>query len=708
MKVHRAVLACALACAAMPAAALAAPGPLGSLTQVAGTPGCLTTQGLTGQCTDMRGGSGASDLEISPDGRSAYLDAYGGVTNGTLSVFSRDPVTGLLAQLAGTAGCLSDDGASEDGAATCTNARLVDSGDGHSIAISADGRFVYVAAQSPVAGVAIFARDTTTGALTQLAGTAGCVSADGSSEDGPNTCADGRALEDGVSSVAITPDGAYLYATTYPNRPAAPGDSAPGIAIFSRDATTGALTQLAGKDGCTTSDGSDVDGATDCNAAPALDQVFEVAMPDNTFVYAANRVDDLVAALRRTATGGLVPLAGTAACISDTGNSFAGANTCAKGRGLNDAERIVLAPGGRFLYTQGYNPANIAVLQRDPATGALSQPAGPAFCATSDGNSVDGPGSCLDARNLESGYAGAMSADGQTLYYANDSNTGGLAIFHVDPGTGALAQLQGTLGCVSTDGSSTDDGAGTCTAARAVSEGYGVTLGAGGRDVYVASDAADGGVAIFHAELPPSCSGATVIVPHETPTAVPLACSDPNGDPFGVAVAAQPVHGTLAGNASSGSLTYTPAPGFHGVDSFAFAANDGSLASAAAADTLNVSALACSAVVAKSVKRKTILNKGLTLTLTCATAAASSAKWTVTKAVKRKLHLKSTTLGSGHSARKAGAVKVRIKLSSVTVKRLKKVKRTHKLTSFRSTLTITTSDAAGKVASTKVGVTIKL
>ena len=48
-------------------------------------------------------------------------------------------------------------------------------------------------------------RNTTTGAITQPAGTAGCVS-----ETGAGPCADGHGL-DGPLAVAVSPDGKSVY-----------------------------------------------------------------------------------------------------------------------------------------------------------------------------------------------------------------------------------------------------------------------------------------------------------------------------------------------------------------------------------------------------------------------------------------------------------------------------------------------------------------
>jgi DNA-binding beta-propeller fold protein YncE len=79
---------------------------------------------------------------------------------------------GALMQEPGTAGCVSEDGTM----GTCMD------GSGllrvAVVAVSPDGRYVYVAAFDSSA-VTTFARNPTTGSLSQLNGVAGCVSANG-------------------------------------------------------------------------------------------------------------------------------------------------------------------------------------------------------------------------------------------------------------------------------------------------------------------------------------------------------------------------------------------------------------------------------------------------------------------------------------------------------------------------------------------------
>ncbi|MGH2974552.1 MAG: lactonase family protein [Solirubrobacterales bacterium] len=487
---------------AVAAVALAA-GPSGSVKQVGGKDGCYTTDGSSasgpGTCRKIRGGEGSTSLAISPGGHFAYLDGYGrDAVVPVLSVFRRSS-DGTLHQLPGKAGCFSRDGSSEDGPKTCTEARNLDSGDATSLVVSRDGRFVYVASQlqimnTDIGGVAIFRRNVKDGTLHQLPGKAGCVSATGGSEDGPGTCTRTRETDD-ISNVHITPDQKFLYASNYDSPPNS------GIAIFKRGARSGRLHQLKGNNGCITDDGTTEQSGSKvvCRKSPNLGEPWDVATPDNRFAYIpAAYGPDLVQAFERNAGGGLVPLTGKHSCVSDDGTSPAG--PCVDGRGMNNVERAVLSKNKRFIYTNAYQaPSPVAVLNRNPKTGELSERAGKAACISADGSSKDGPDTCRDGRALSGGYAGILAPNGRTLYYSEYTSNvnGALALFRVSKKTGAFSQLSGKDGCVSADGSS-EDGPGTCGKARAIEGAYQVTLGSKGHDVYVAADQGNG-VALLRA-----------------------------------------------------------------------------------------------------------------------------------------------------------------------------------------------------------------
>jgi DNA-binding beta-propeller fold protein YncE len=113
------------------------------------------------------------------------------VTAGALAV------TGDLTQPAGTAGCISETGTG----GTCADGHGLDSA--NQVAVSPDGKSVYVASFSNA--VVRLNRNTTTGAISQPAGTAGCIS-----ETGAGPCADGHGLN-GADRVAVSADGKSDY-----------------------------------------------------------------------------------------------------------------------------------------------------------------------------------------------------------------------------------------------------------------------------------------------------------------------------------------------------------------------------------------------------------------------------------------------------------------------------------------------------------------
>ena len=85
---------------------------------------------------------------------------------------------------------------------------------------------------------------------------------------------------------------------------------------------------------------------------------------------------------------------------------------------------------------------------------------------------------------------------------------------------------------------------------------------------------------------PPTATDQAVATDEDTPVAVSLAGSDPDGDPLTFSVVSGPAHGALSGTAPN--LTYTPAANFNGADSFTFKANDGTVDSDVATVTITV------------------------------------------------------------------------------------------------------------------------
>ena len=86
--------------------------------------------------------------------------------------------------------------------------------------------------------------------------------------------------------------------------------------------------------------------------------------------------------------------------------------------------------------------------------------------------------------------------------------------------------------------------------------------------------------------LPPTALAQSLSTPRDTPLVVTLSGSDPEGTPLTFAVATQPAHGALSGTAPA--LTYTPAAGYEGADSFSFTTSDGALTSSPTTVTITV------------------------------------------------------------------------------------------------------------------------
>jgi DNA-binding beta-propeller fold protein YncE len=314
--------------------------------------GCLSESEVEFECSPAAGVFGASSVAVSPDGRHVYV---AGSIGGSVAAFARNAATGALTQLAGSGGCLRDTGLTVDGD-TCARAFGLESP--QSVTVSPDGRTVYVASFGS-ASLAVLARNAATGVLRQLVGTAGCLSEDRAVPD----CAPARALE-GAFGVTVSPDGRNVYVSTgFDRRIEGPGAAqggfdASGVAVFSRNRTNGAVRQLAGRAGCV----SERPTSSACADGRALEGALAVRVSrDGRNAYVAASASNAIAVFARNATtGGLTQLAGRAGCVSETGTNGA----CRDGTGLWGASAVALSPDGRFAYAPGFFSSAVAVFGR--------------------------------------------------------------------------------------------------------------------------------------------------------------------------------------------------------------------------------------------------------------------------------------------------------------------------------------------------------
>jgi DNA-binding beta-propeller fold protein YncE len=438
------------------------PTKTGSLTQLPGRLGCLSdgkgAKAVCGKARALKGpgpGVGSRAIAVSPDGRNVYVAA---AASDSIAVFDRDPITGALTQPRGKAGCVasvvgeakgsngcglavgligpdsvavSPDGrdvyaTSRGGSSitsfirnrksgalrqlppsasgcisglpipTCTTGRALKWPD--VVVVSPDGKNVYVGDFSGSAVIS-FSRTGKAGALTQLAGTAGCIA-----EEAGEGCAQGRQMNH-IEGMAIDNNGTAVYA-------ASPFSSA--IDVLHRERSTGALSQATNGTGCITD--ALVSGCTqgyEINGVNAL-----VVSPKGGNVYATSLGSNSVTMFRQTKGGGLAqPERPQGENIPEgVGNPtgclvYLRAPGCSFGRAMKAPEGLALSPSGTNLYVAAFETGAMDVLDRSLETGVIAQKPGERGCLARSTVGGCGPG-----RALAMTGSVVVSPDGRNVY----------------------------------------------------------------------------------------------------------------------------------------------------------------------------------------------------------------------------------------------------------------------------------------------------
>ncbi len=269
------------------------------------------------------------------------------------------------------------------------------------IAVAPDGRTAYGTAFNADT-VLIFNRDPTTGALTQRAGTTGCM---GENAAGGCTTARGIHNPDGV---VVSQDGrsVYVAAWNYNGDKTAVNGS---LAVFRRNPDTGALTFVQ----CFSSNGASGNVAGRCSVGRGMTGARDVTIsPDQRTVYAGP--NGTIATYDRDVTdtaarGNLTQLGGTAGCITSS-NVVGCFDSAAIGK---EGRQFTVSPDGRNVYAVGATaPASLVILDRNTGGGAnhgaLSQEPGTQSCfaTTTLG------GECTVMTRLAGASAALVSPDG--------------------------------------------------------------------------------------------------------------------------------------------------------------------------------------------------------------------------------------------------------------------------------------------------------
>ena len=496
---------------------------------------CVTSDPTTTGCTDVSATTSSLDgLNEAVEFGAGGKDVYGiGEIGDAVVHLRRNADTGSLVFQDCVTGSPTPSSGCTDVSSTAPALDEV-----NSLAVAADGRDAYAGAAASGALVH-FTRDPASGTLTF----ADCISSlavTGCTNVGATTAA----LK-GFESIGVGVGGTSVYVGT---------NQGPSIVHLSR----GGDGKLTFQD-CLSD--SAVLGCTNVGATTgALDgtpQARFAFSSDGRNIYAVND-GSAVATFNLGASGALT----AGGCFSSTG----ALGCTAAPSGALGQEGLAMSPDSKHVYSTGTSA--ISRLSRDPTTGALTfldcitTGAGLAGCTN------------IDAVNDKLGSAQqlAVSGDGLGAYLVGSSQ---LVDLRRNPDTGQL-----TFARCFTAAPSAVPGCTDITSTTNVLEDLQVVaVSPSGTKVYITS-ANKKAMATFERQLAPSCSngGTTVVAP--AVVTIPLTCSDPNGDTVARSIVAPPAHGTL-GPVSGDTVTYSPAPGYNGFDSFTFQAT-------AAGDSSNV------------------------------------------------------------------------------------------------------------------------
>ncbi len=486
----------------------------GSLSQLPAPNNCIQPGDPSSECGTGNGTglAGAQDIAVSPDGKNVYVASYG---DNAIVEFTRN-ADGSLTQLTGSNNCLAEHNSTLCG---------TDSGYGlespTAIIVSPDGKNVYVVGEEDRTGsIATFTRNAD-GSLTEL----GCIEEHGGSGSGCGTTT-GQGLANPYH-LAITPDGRNIYVADGGRS----GDDNGAVSEFSRDPSTGALTEL----GCIEETPTVADEcATTGKGLWSVNQVIVSSDGKNVYTALDNTPGAIAEFVRDPVTGLLTQLPAPNDCIQERSTSSGfGAGECGTqtGLGINDVYGLDGSPDGHNVYSASIDGTSpIAEFSRESTTGALTQLAKPNDCLEEHGGTDQVGCGNQTGHGLNGAYDLKVSPDGQNVYVVS---TGGLAsgdaiVELARNSDGSLTQLASPNDCIQETGG-TDCGT---TDGHGITNPLGLAISPDGANVYVAAAGARDPLAEFARVVPPATPPATQSSSSPPPSSQPqTAQSSPPAQP---------------------------------------------------------------------------------------------------------------------------------------------------------------------------------
>jgi DNA-binding beta-propeller fold protein YncE len=280
------------------------------------------------------------------------------------------------------------------------------------------------------------------GSITQLESPFNCVSEEGYEQKlkeeghevviGCGTLVSPEAMNE-TYEAQVSPDGKDVYSVAVFG----------ALVEYSRNSANGALTPI----GCVTSASEPCASKEATTKAPGMANPVAIALsPDGQSAYVVTKGGNAVVEFSRNEETGLLSEIG---CVEEAGAECA----MHEAKGIGNPYDVTVSPDGKDVYVTSFGKEAVAEFSRDPATGLLTQLASPDNCISTLTTAETGCGT-EKALGLEQPIGMVSSSDGNDVYVASGGTEGpdssGAIVALGRESNGALKQLEGDNGCIST------------------------------------------------------------------------------------------------------------------------------------------------------------------------------------------------------------------------------------------------------------------